>query len=153
MRPTVQALTAALLACTLALSAQARPPLKLTWQQIREVPNNLELRLQNPSSTAVCVPDVEAKESISFTQFGRKVEPFYYQNRAILQWRGADLISGMIVVPPGKRVDVFYDLTEWMLKRGKASASVTIPAYNCLEFFEKSSPRPIRLTSRFSVDA
>src|SRR3954468_1789149 len=119
MRPALQVLFAALLASTIGLPAHARSPLKLTWQQIREVPNNLVLRLQNPGSPAICVPDVEAKESISFAQFGRKVEPLYYHKRAVLQWRGADLISGMIVVPPGKHVDIFYDLNEWMLKRGR----------------------------------
>src|SRR5437879_281044 len=103
MRLVLQVLIAALLAVTIALPAYARPPLELTWQQIHELPNNLVLRLQNLGSTAVCVPDVEAKEGISFTQFGRRVEPFYYHNRAILQWRGADLITGMIVVPPSRR--------------------------------------------------
>ena len=100
------------LAATIVPPAQAQPTLKLSWQQIREMPNNLVLRLQNPGSKAICVPDLEAKESLSFTQFGKRVDRFYYDNRAILQWRGADLISGMIVVPPGRRVDIFFDLNE-----------------------------------------
>jgi hypothetical protein len=153
MKVTRRMLVAAMLAGVIAAPAHTQPSLKLSWEQIREVPNNLVLRLQNPGSTAVCVPDVEVKESISFSQFGRKVDPFYYHNRAILQWRGADLISGMIVVPPGRRIDVFFDLNEWMLKRGKATASINVPAYDCLVFFQKASPRPVRLHSQFSVSA
>ncbi len=153
LRLRLQTLAAIVLAAAIGGSAHAKPLLKLSWQQIREVPNNIVLRLQNSSSTAVCVPDVEAKESLSFTQFGKSVEPFYYHNRAILQWRGTDLISGMIVVPPGRRVDIFFDLNEWRLRRGKATVSVSIPAYVCLEFFAKSQPRAARLTSRFTVDA
>jgi hypothetical protein len=149
----LQALTTLILAAAIGCPAEAKPSLKLSWQQIREVPNNIVLRLQNSNSTAVCVPDVEAKESLSFTQFGKRVEPFYYHNRAIRQWRGADLISGMIVVPPGRRIDIFFDLNEWRLRRGKATASVSIPAYDCMEFFAKSSLRAARLISRFTVDA
>ena len=136
-----------------AAPAHTQPSLKLGWEQIREIPNNLVLLLQNKSSKAVCVPDVEAKESLSFTQFGKEVERFSYANRAILQWRGADLISGMIVVPPGKRVDIYFDLNEWILKRGKATASVSVPAYDCVEFFQKGSPQPTQITSQFALDA
>jgi hypothetical protein len=117
------------------------------------MPNNVVLRLENVGPTALCLPDVEVKEAVLFTQFGKTVQPFYYSNRAILRWRGADLISGMIVVPPGKRFEIFYDLNEWVLKRGKAAASITIPEYDCLTFFQESSPRPTRATSHFSFDA
>ena len=78
----------ALEACSRDAQDTSLPVLKLEWQQIREMPNNLVLRIENPRQTAVCLSDVDTKEGISFSQFGKAVEPFYFANRAILQWRG-----------------------------------------------------------------
>ena len=152
---TLQTATLAMIIGSLSQCGQSQPSssLELKWHQMREMPNNLVLRLENSGTTAACVPDVEVKESISFTQSGREVGRFWYHNRAILQWRDADLISGMIVVPAGRSVDIYYDLNEWMLKRGGATASIDIPEYDCLEFFRESAPRATHRRSRFNFDA
>jgi hypothetical protein len=150
----VQRLSGALV-ISAASAARALPTqsLKLSWHQIDGFPNQLIMRLENPSAKALCVPDVDTKDGISFTQFGKSVDPFYFHNRAILQWRGADLISGLLVVPPKRRVDVFYDLNEWRLKRGRATALISIPTYDCLEFFRVGSPRARPATSQFRFNA
>jgi hypothetical protein len=151
---TVSAAVAFLIGATSpAAHALPHPSLMLSWDQIDGFPSTLVLRLKNSGSRAVCVPDVDSKERISFTQFGSEVEPFSYLNRAVLEWRGADLISGFIVVPPRRRVDIYYDLNEWTLKGGRATASIAIPVYDCLEFFRQSSPHPARANSHYEFDA
>jgi hypothetical protein len=136
-----------------AAPAMRHPSLNLSWERIVGFPNTLVLRLQNPGSSALCVPDVDSKEKISFTQGGQTVERFYYHNRPVLEWRGADLISGLIVVPPRRRVDIYYDLNEWMLKRRAATVSVNIPVYNCRELFRETAPHSESAISHFNFDA
>ena len=151
------ALLALLALSSCGCSSQSRPPkppsLTVSWTQIPLLPDSLVLELRNSSESAACVPDIEAKESVSFTQFGKEVERFSYTNRAILEWRGADLIGGMIVVPPGKHVEIYFNLNEWIFRQAKASASAHIPVYDCLEFFRNTSPQSVHLNSQFSFSA
>ena len=64
-----------------------------------------------------------------------------------------DLISGLIVVPPGQGVDIFFDLNEWTLKQGKATASISLPAYYCSEFFRDERPQPTWIKEHFGFNA
>src|SRR4051794_24132018 len=114
--------------------ANLRSILTLEWERIPEFPHALVLRLKNDGARAICVPDVSVSEYIEFTQNGKRVPPFWTTNRAVLMWHGADLISGMIVVPPKRTVDVNFDLNQWKLKQGAASAKVAMSAYDCFEF-------------------
>lgn len=111
------------------------------------------MRLHNSGQRAWCISETDTREGIRFEQAGREANPFEYSSRAMLQWKGAELISGLVVVPPGKHVEVYYDLSEWSLKQGDTAAAITLPVFDCLEFFQSKSPQPQTLRSTFRFDA
>ena len=112
----------------------------------------LRLRLENPSSGAICIAQADT-ERIEFYQSGERIWPEIFVSRALLMWRNANLISGMVVVPPKKDFLVYYDLTDWPLKRGPVRAAIKFPTYDCASFFESESPAPTELGSQFEFNA
>jgi hypothetical protein len=128
-------------------SADAAPiALRADWQYMANF-KTIRVRLENHGQSAVCIPEIDTKERISFRQKGTKVAPLVERNRALMIWRGADLIGGFVVVPPAKHVDLYYTLTDWDLHPGSASAEVNFPVYDCVEFFQTSNPRAEPFTS------
>jgi hypothetical protein len=79
--------------------------------------------------------------------------PVQFDNRAMLVWRGADLASGLTVIPPGKSVTLFYNFRDWTLAPGLTEARLQLPNLDCLTFFQSAKPSIVRelLTYRFSA--
>jgi len=130
-----------------AASAEAAPiSLSADWQHMANF-KTISVRLENHGATAVCIPQVDTSERILFRQYGKDVDPLVERNRALMMWRGADLIGGFAVVPPAKHTDLYYTLTEWDLHPGSASAEVEFPVYDCARFFQTAKPRAEPFTS------
>lgn len=132
---------------------EAGSNLELSWIQMKEFPNTLIMRLENSGDRALCIPETDTSEAIRVRQGGREADLREQSNRAVLQWKGAELISGFVVIPPGKRLDIYPDLSVWPLKKGDASVSITLPVFDCLEFFASEFPQPQVLRSNFRFNA
>jgi hypothetical protein len=134
---------------------EARSTLELSWTHMEEFPNTLIMRLENSGQRALCVPETDTREAIRVKQAGRDAELLEQSNRAVLQWKGAELIDGFVVIPPGKRVDIYPDLSVWLLREGDTSVSIMLPVFDCLEFFASGSPHPhyVRSSFRFNAEA
>ena len=102
--------------------------------------NTITVRLENAGPAALCIADVDTKEKIQFRQNGHEAFPLAELNRAMMEWRGADLIGGFVVVPPARYVDLFYTLTDWRLHPGPANVEVKFPVYDCARFFQNPTP-------------
>jgi hypothetical protein len=128
-------------------SVNAAPiSLSADWQYMANF-KTITVRLENHGATAICIPEADTKERIVFRQRGRDVDPLVERNRAMMVWRGADLIGGFVVVPPAKDIDLYYTLTEWDLHAGSASAEVEFPVYDCAQFFRTAKPSAEPFTS------
>jgi hypothetical protein len=90
---------------------------------------------------------------LTLSQQGEDIAPYVLDNRAMLEWRGIDLISGLIVVPPKKSVDVYYDLARWPLRTAPTVAKIEVPLTSCSDYFETEKPRVRRLRSVFGFEA
>jgi hypothetical protein len=122
-------------------AANAAPlPLRASWRHMPEF-NTIRVRLDNTGSTALCIADVDTKEKIRFRQHGQEAFPLVEENRAMMEWRGADLIGGLVVVPPARHVELYYTLTDWQLHPGQANVEVQFPVYDCAGFFQNPSPQ------------
>lgn len=108
----------------------------------------IRLQLNNSSRGALCIPDIDTKERIIFHQNGKEVFPQNERNRGSMFWHGADLMSGLVVVPPGKHVELYYTLSDWPLHPGLTDVEVNFPTYDCRELFENPRPGSIQFISR-----
>lgn len=121
--------------------------LRATWRNMPDF-NTIRVRLANSGGAALCIPEVDSKEDIKFRQDGREVSPLVEQNRGVMQWRGADLANGFVVVPPVRHIELYYTLTDWDLHAGPAEVEVRLPVYDCAEFFRASKPHARIFISR-----
>ncbi len=79
--------------------------------------------------------------------------PRTFISRAAMGWRGANLIGGLIVVPPKKAYSIYYSITDWPLQPGPTKVETWIPVYDCANFFASKSPKETEATSHFEFDA
>jgi hypothetical protein len=147
---------AALLVSLSPCAGSARPgPLTLRWNYDSAIFSDyLTLEIRNDGSSATCLPaiDVSDYHNVILRQGGTSILPRSFDNRAVLDWRGTDLIGGFIVIPPKHRVQRLYHLTDWFLKPVATMASIVVPAYDCLTFFQSSRPKPTMFRSSYAFE-
>jgi hypothetical protein len=148
-------LLAAIMLCALASPpALARDSVVGTWSyDAGLIPETLVLSLHNTGPTAVCVPRIDVDgERLILSQRGREIDPRVSFNRAVLWWRNSDLIGGMLVLPPGKRVRLFYNLRDWQIVSGLTDAALEVPTIDCSTFFRVRHPKFARRHFRYRFD-
>ncbi|NIJ63435.1 hypothetical protein FHR20_000366 [Sphingomonas leidyi] len=135
--------------------AGASDRLIVNWSYQPELmPDSVVLKLRNRGSNAICIPRVEVEgPSLLLFQGGKEVDPVHYTNRPILVWRGADVISGLLVIPPGRSVKLFYDLHDWYLASGPTEARLELPRIDCLAFFHSAKPSIVRKLATYQFTA
>jgi hypothetical protein len=135
-------LAAILLCAFVAAPARASDPLVGAWSYDAELtPGTLWLTLRNTGPTALCLPRVSANENLRLFQRKTEIYSLNSGNRAILWWRDADLIAGMLVVPPGKSIGLFYNLRDWPLVSGPTEAKLDVRVIDCLSYFKLAHPK------------
>jgi hypothetical protein len=138
-------------------SREAEPPrIETSWTggSVEPLPRNLMLEIRNRGSAAICLPRNHTEEMLLIYQAGRQVH-WNMGNSGTLIWRGLDVVTGVIVVPPGEESEVYYTLDDWPLKAGPAEARINLMTVNCAELFTSATPRITRkvTTYRFVAPA
>lgn len=134
-------------------SASARPavrPLRPAWRYLGNLaPLSLFVRLHNTSSSPLCISAIEVQEALRLFQEGRELATRDQGNRAILPWRGLDIVGGVRVIPPNRMIQLEYNLLGWKYSDGKVRARLVIPYVRCRDLF--AAPKPVigRQTSTF----